>query len=148
MKRILYILSALLLTATSCQEEGNALLLQLAGEWHYTAEESGVTEDVWLSFAENGTFEIYQKIGEGPYWHVTGDFTLDPETAVLTGVYSDRYPWSWSYVIEVSRETLVMTAVELEGYSLTYTKEQIPAEVRDKSLPLTKSEDLATSRHL
>lgn len=148
MKRILYILAAVLLAATSCQKEGNSLLENLAGEWHYTAEESGVTEDVYLSFAENGTFEIYQKIGEGPYWHATGDFTLDLETSVLSGFYSDRYPWNYSYVIEVSSTTLVMKAVELEGYIQNYVREQIPAEVRDKSLPLTKSEDLAAPRHL
>lgn len=148
MKRILYILAAVLLTAISCQKEGNALWENLVGEWHYTAEESGVAEDVYISFAENGSFEIYQKIGEGPYWHVTGEFALDRETSVLSGFYSDRYPWSYSYVIEVSSTTLVMKAVELEGYIQNYVREQIPAEVRDKSLPLTKAEDLADPRHL
>ena len=33
-----------------------------------------------------------------------------------------------------------MTPVELEGYFVTYTKENIPSEVREKSLPLTKAE--------
>ncbi len=141
MKKTIYtILAALLLTATGCEKTADRLIDTLAGDWHYTAEENGVAEDIWLSFAETGTFEIYQKIGEGPYWHSTGEYTADPATGILTGVYSDRYPWKYSYKVEVGSGTLQMTAVELEGHTVTYTRETIPAEVRDKSVPLTKAD--------
>ena len=142
MKRIIYIfaLIATVLLAPSCQKEGDRLVDNLVGDWHYTAEESGVKEDVWIAFAADGTFSMYQKVGDGPYWLSTGEYELDPQTKVLKGVYSDRYPWKYSYKITVSAKTLVMTAVELEGYSLTCARETIPAEVADKSLPLTKSE--------
>lgn len=141
MKRTLYILtSILILLATACEEIGSSFVDKIVGDWHYTATESGITEDIWLTFAADGTFEMYQKIGEGPYWHSTGEFTADSETKILTGVYSDRYPWKYSYRIDVDSGTLQMTAVEAESYSVTYTRETIPADVRDKSLPLTKSE--------
>lgn len=122
------------------------MVAQLAGEWHYAGEENGVAEDIWVSFAEDGTFEMYQKIGEGPYWLTKGEFELDPETKVLSGVYSDRYPWKYSYKVSISDKTLTMSAVELEGYTVIYGKERIPVEVRQKSLPLTKSE--AVERYL
>lgn len=143
MKRITYILTAIasLLLTASCQKASDHLLDSLTGDWHYTGEESGVEEDIWVSFAENGTFEMYQKIGEGAWWYSTGEFTADSETKTLTGIYSDRYPWKYSYRIDVDAKTLQMTAVELDGYTVTYTREAIPAEVRDKALPLTKSEN-------
>ena len=114
----------------------------IVGDWHYSAEESGVKEDIWISFAADGTFGMYQKIGEGPYWFSEGEYSLDAETKVLSGVYSDRYPWKYSYKVSISDRTLVMTAVELETYVVTYEKAEIPVEVRQKSLPLTKSESV------
>ena len=141
MKRTIYtILAALLLTATGCEKPADRLIDKIVGEWHYTAEENGVAEDVWLSFGADGTFEIYQKIGEGPYWHSTGEYTADPATGILIGVYSDRYPWKYSYKVEAGTGTLQMSAVEIEGHTVTYTRETIPAEVRDKSVPLTKAD--------
>ena len=144
MKRIFYIFAAaaVLFLAASCQKEADRMVAKLAGEWHYTAEENGVTEDIWVSFSEDGTFEMYQKIGDGPYWHSEGEYSLDAETKVLSGVYSDRYPWKYSYKVSISDKTLIMTAVELETYVVTYEKAEIPVEVRQKSLPLTKSESV------
>ena len=144
MKKIVYIfaaVAALILTA-SCQKEAGRLMDDIVGDWHYSVEESGVKEDIWISFAADGTFGMYQKIGEGPYWFSEGEYSLDAETKVLSGVYSDRYPWKYSYKVSISDRTLVMTAVELETYVVTYEKAEIPVEVRQKSLPLTKSESV------
>lgn len=148
MKKIVYIfaaVTALILTA-SCQKEAGRLMDDIVGDWHYSAEESGVKEDIWISFAADGTFGMYQKIGEGPYWFSTGEYTLDAESDILSGVYSDRYPWKYSYKVKAGSGSLVMTAVEEESYSVTYTREAVPAEVVAKALPLTKSESV--ERHL
>lgn len=144
MKKVLYIVAAAvaLLFCASCQKESDAMTAKLAADWHYTAEENGVKEDVWISFTADGAFEMFQKVGDGPYWYTQGEYALDPETKVLSGVYSDRYPWKYSYKVSISDKTLEMAAVELEGYKLTYNKETIPAQVREKSLPLTKSEQV------
>lgn len=141
MKKILYILTAIaaLLFASSCEKE-SGVLNQLAGDWHCTMVESGVTQDVYLSLGADGQFEMYQKTGDGPYWYSTGKYTLDAEAMVLSGMYSDKYPWKYSYKVAVSASSLEMTAVENEAYVVSYSKETIPAEVRAKSLPLTKSE--------
>lgn len=139
MKKIIYVIATILLAA-SCQEKADKVVDQIAGEWHYTNSESEVNEDVYVSFATDGSFELYQKIGDGAYWYSEGTFTLDAETMVLTGVYTDRYPWKYSYKVTVNDRTLTLSAMELEGYSTTYTRETIPAQVRKMSLPLTKSE--------
>lgn len=133
-------MAAALVAAVSCQKDGDRVLEQISGEWHYSATESGVAEDVYVAFSEDGTFEIYQKIGEGPYWYSTGDYKLDAESMVLSGVYTDRYPWKYTYKVSVSDKTLTMTAVEQDGHSVTYARESIPVQVRQMSLPLTKSE--------
>ena len=142
MKKLIFIFASIALFLTvSCQEKlGKAF--PFSGDWHYTAEENGVVEDVWVSFNEDGTFEMFQMIGDGPYWYSTGEFEYDSKTEILKGIYSDRYPWKYEYSISVSGGTLVMTAVGLENYSVTYTKGTIPAEVREKSLPLTKAESV------
>lgn len=145
MKKILYMIAAAaaLLLGTSCQKDSDALTAKLAADWHYTAQENGVTEEVWISFTADGTFEMFQKIGDGPYWYTKGEYVLDSKTKVLSGIYSDRYPWKYSYKVSISDKTLEMAAVEHEGYKLTYAKETIPAQVREKSLSLTKSEPVA-----
>ena len=142
MKKILYMIAAaaVLLLGTSCQKDSDAMTAKLAADWHYTAQENGVAEEVWISFTADGTFEMFQKIGDGPYWYTKGEYALDSKTKVLSGIYSDRYPWKYSYKVSISDKTLEMAAVELEDYKLTYAKETIPAQVREKSLPLTKSE--------
>lgn len=144
MKKILYMIAAaaVLLLGTSCQKDSDALTAKLAADWHYTAQENGVAEEVWISFTADGTFEMFQKIGDGPYWYTKGEYALDSKTKVLSGIYSDRYPWKYSYKVSINDKTLEMAAVELEDYKLTYAKETIPAQVREKSLPLTKSESV------
>ena len=142
MKKIFYIFAVLLFMCTGCAKDGERIVNQLAGDWHYTAEESGVKEDVWISFTEDNTFEMYQRVGDGAYWYSRGDFEYDVDSKILSGVYSDRYPWKYTYRISVSDRTLEMKAVEIETHVMTYTRESIPADVRDKSLPLTKSEDI------
>lgn len=144
MKKILYMIAAaaVLLLGTSCQKDSDALTAKLAADWHYTAQENGVAEEVWISFTADGTFEMFQKIGDGPYWYTKGEYALDSKTKVLSGIYSDRYPWKYSYKVSISDKTLVMTAVELETYVVTYEKAEILVEVRQKSLPLTKSESV------
>ena len=142
MKRLIFIFAILaLFVATGC-EKNAAQSYDFLGDRHYSATENAVAEDIWVSFFADGTFEMYQKVGEGPYWYSHGEFAFDATADVLTGVYSDRYDWKYSYVVSVSGSTMVMKAVEVENYSVTYTKETVPAEVKEKSLPLTKSESV------
>lgn len=142
MKKILYIFAFVfaILLAPACQKGGDQLVDELVGDWHCTMQESGVQTDIYLGFAADGTFQMYQKTGDGPYWASAGEYTVDAESKVLSGVYSDRYPWKYSYRISVDARSLTMTAVELDTYVVKYERTSIPEAVREKSLPLTKSE--------
>lgn len=144
MKRIIYILTAIatMILSASCQKDTDRLLDTLVGDWHYSAEESGVKEDIWISFTADGTFQLYQKVGDGPYWLSTGEFTLDSQAKLLTGVYSDRYPWKYSYKIAVGAKSLTLAAVELDTYIMVCDRATVPAEVSEKALPLTKAESI------
>ncbi|MBQ8838001.1 MAG: hypothetical protein IJ005_01635 [Bacteroidales bacterium] len=148
MKKIIYLIAAAFIAAVGCQSEHDRMVEQLVGDWHFAGEESGVKEDIWLSFSADGGFELYQKIGEGPYWLSTGEFTLDADKMVLSGLYSDRYPWKYDYKVSIGSDSLVMTAVGVEDYSVTYGRESIPASVRNMSLPLTKSDSDSGERYL
>ena len=49
-----------------CKKDGGKSLDQtILGEWHSTS--ISVNGDIYLSFSEDKTYELYQKIGEGRY---------------------------------------------------------------------------------
>ena len=112
---------------------------QLVGDWHYSGTEQGAEVDVWIAFSADKTFDMYQRIGTGAYWHTTGKYKLNEN--VLSGVYSDKYPWKYEYSVKLYDATLVLTAEGVENYSVSYKRENIPAQVREKSLELTKSSE-------
>lgn len=142
MKKIIYMMAALLLLTAGCQKDNARLAEQIVGEWHFSATEQGIEEDVYIGFSADGTFEMYQKVGEGAHWYAAGEYSFDIDEGILSGIYSDRYPWKYDYRIAFEGNTLVMTAVQLETYSVTYVRESIPDAVRDRSLPLTRSESV------
>ena len=137
--KILFILSSFIMAA-GCQSEGARYVDQLVGDWCYEGNEGGVQETVWLSFSEDRTFEMFQKIGDGAYRSVSGVFGVDAAKKTISGIYEDNYPWKYDYGFSVEGDVLVLTAVQLESYKVTYRRRTIPAEVRAMSIPLTKSD--------
>ena len=141
MKRVIFrmfLAVAAVVLSMGCQSEGQKYLEQIVGEWHHRGVESGVQEDVWIAFSQDMTFELYQKIGEGVHRSITGRYSLNADNKTISGLYEDNYPWKYDYKFEVNGNTLVLTAVS-DTYSVTYTREAIPGEVRQMSLPLVKS---------
>ena len=88
MKRLLYILSAILVISGCGKTDGNDkpdLKSQLCGDWQSTT--LSVSGKVYLSFNGAGTFEMYQMIGEGAYRLYRGTWNLEED--ILTGKYND-----------------------------------------------------------
>lgn len=142
MKRILYniiMAAAVLFLAVGCQKESERVKEMLVGDWHYSGTEQGVAEDVWLCFSADGTFDMYQKLGDGVHWHSTGRYTIDVDKKVISGSYSDKTPWRYDYKYSLSGSSLVMKAVQLESYSVSYSKGTVPSEVLETALELTKA---------
>lgn len=136
MKRILLIISAVLILA-SCGKDGKKKTTAdyLYGEWHSTS--ISVTGDVYISFTDDMKFEMFQKIGEGAYrlyrgsWNVEGD--------LLTGRYNDGEDWAAAYTVTVDDRSLTMISTNDAAEKSTYTRTEIPEDVRNSSETVVKS---------
>lgn len=139
MKKILYIISALMLMV-SCGEKGGkqpelTLEQKLCTEWHSTT--LSLDADIYLSFEENNTFELYQKIVEGAYRLYRGTWNLEED--ILTGKYNDGEDWAAAYQISIEGETLTMTSKNDAAEVSVYKKAEIPSNVKEGSETIVKS---------
>lgn len=145
MKKYIYkifTIFVLIAAAVSCKSDEMRSKEDLVGDWHYAGTENGVAMDIWLSLNLDDTFEMYQMVGEGAYWKSTGKYTADIETGIISGRYSDKTPWAHDYEFSVNGSVLTLTAVDTPSYTTTYKRETVPAEVKEKSLDLTKSSEM------
>ena len=139
-KLALLLAGALALLITGCkpdEPEGNGGATGkagIAGQWVLSAfttksvDVAGTKVDVYLDFVSDGSFTIYQQIGQGWYSKFTG--TWDYDGVVLSGTYSDGKQWGSLYNVSVTAETLVLTTVSgKEEY--TYKSTTIPENVKN-----------------
>lgn len=134
MKRIIMLLTliSMLFMGTGCKKD--KLQANVIGEWHCSVEEC----DIYLAFSPDGTFELYQKLGEGRYCQYNGTWNADKD--VLSGNYNDGTPWGSSYEVKSEgSDKLVFTATNGSSEVNTYVRETIPEEVRKESLVTVKS---------
>ena len=129
--------AAAVLAFAACSNPEDEKMEIIAGEWHYTTTESGVQIDVYLGLYADYTFDLYQKIGDGPHYLYKGKYQFDGQ--VLTGVYTDYTPWAHDYKVTRSGNSLTLTSVASPDYSVTYTKESIPQTVKTHYMPATKA---------
>ena len=108
----------------SCEKQGDAALSTVVGEWYYETTESEVPVQIYISFAKDKTFELFQKVGEGAFRRYTGTYSLDGD--VLSGAYSDKTLWKESYVVSRNGDILTLTGAE----TVSYVKKTIPATIR------------------
>lgn len=145
MKRILYIIAAALMVI-SCGDKKNGgntteltLEQKLYGEWHST--KLAIDADIYISFMENGKFEMYQQIGEGAHRVFRGTWNLEDD--LLTGKYNDGEEWAAAYRISVEDKTLTMTSANDAAEVSRFAQTQIPADVKEGSVIVVKSEEPA-----
>ena len=140
MKKIVFFISALMIMV-SCGEKGGkqpelTLEQKLCTEWHSTVMPLDGA-DIYLSFGEDNTFELYQKIVEGAYRLYRGTWNLEED--MLTGKYNDGEDWAAAYQISIDGETLTMTSKNDAAEVSVYVKAEIPANVKDGSETIVKS---------
>lgn len=130
MKKILYILTALLILAGCGKEGGEEDKAQLdkliCGEWHSTS--LSVKADIYLSFTEDKKFEMYQQIGQGAYRLYRGTWNVEED--ILTGKYNDGENWAASYTLEIEGTKMTMTSKNDAEEVSRYEKKSIPEEVK------------------
>ena len=136
MKKSLYILSAvLLLMLGSCAKEADHAIV---GQWNLTdmelhtksAQIGDQTIDVYIDFKKDGTYEMYQMIGQGRYQYFKGAYKIAGE--LLSGNYIELNSirnWGNSYNIQVNKDELIMTATINSSDVYNYTRCTIPEDV-------------------
>ena len=131
--------AALLLVACGEKNGGNKTKLtleeQLYGEWHST--KLAIDADIYISFTEDGKFEMYQQIGEGAYRLFRGTWNLEED--LLTGKYNDGEDWAAAYTVAISGKTLTLISENDAAEESQFAKAAIPAEVKDGCVVEVKS---------
>lgn len=114
------------------------LASNITGEWHCTV--SDIEAEIYLALTSDKTFELYQKVGEGAFRLYKGAWTLDEDTAMLTGKYNDGNPWGSGYAVTLSEDRNSMTLTPSEGSEKqTYSRKVIPSEVKEGCVVVVKS---------
>ena len=124
---------------TSCRKE-MTLEEKMVGHWHCPAV--SVDAEIYVTFDAEGTFALYQQIGEGAFRLYNGRWELAGTS--LSGRYNDGTPWGASYeVVSPDDNTLTLTA---EGVSETYRRiaDGIPEEVLASCVTVVRSADAVT----
>lgn len=111
---VLFFAVAALCTLSSCKKDAD-VSGSIVGEWELSyvdfvtrsALVGDETVTVYLSFAGDGTFALYQIIGEGRAASFSGTWRLSED--ILSGAYSDGTKWSSSYEVSVEKDRLTLT---------------------------------------
>ncbi|MBR3827584.1 MAG: lipocalin family protein [Alistipes sp.] len=153
MRRLIYAMVALAIVglAAGCNKnkedegpKGDNRDMRLVGSWHCTAEE--FSTEVYVAFTEDGAFDLYQRLGEGRYRFYDGTWQYDGTT--LTGTYSDATAWGDSYTVAYLDDNTMTLTTTLTEETMTYTREEIPAEVIQESITLRSETDSCDVRFL
>ncbi len=124
--KILFAAAAVLALA-SCVKSEEALVKDLAGDWYYETVEADVPVQVYVSFAKDMTFQLFQKVGDGAFRRYTGTYTFDG--TLLDGVYSDKASWKEAKNVTIDGDVLTAVGV-VTGETVTYVRKLVPATVR------------------
>ena len=135
MKKILSIIAVAILFAAACHKEpAKSKTPAIVGEWQLTSIEvksvdySGQTVNVYLSFAEDGSFALYQMIGKGRFYKYSGTWAISGN--ILSGKYASGKDWASTYSFSVGGEILTLVS-EISGETDIYQKVGIPESVKE-----------------
>lgn len=106
----------------------------ICGEWMLTKLSDRDTEIlVYISFNEDSSFDLYQKVYNVVWLHYTGTFTLNGTT--LSGVYSDGKAWAASYSVAYtdSPKRIRLTNATDNADVAIYTEQSIPEYIVDEA---------------
>lgn len=101
--------------------------------------------DIYVSFNDNGTFDLYQRLYSPVYEHLTGSWTLNE--GLLSGTYEDGEPWHADYnvLIRSTGNEMILTATYNADDKATYVRAEIPDEILSGDLSLKSEGNAATA---
>lgn len=134
--KFLSLVALSLVLLTGCKK-GKKDSNPVVGEWHLVSwNEEAPTFDVYVSFASDGSFEIYQQVWSFDYELFTGTYTVDGDT--LKGSYADGSKWATDYKFAKSDKTL--TLKDSSNVNSVYEKCTIPEEIVNEATTTRSSE--------
>lgn len=134
MKRIVlssFVALTVILTIGCRKEEAPDYSSKIVGEWKCSPEEFDA--EIYVCFEKGGTFELFQKIGEGRHRRYSGTWVMNGRT--LSGFYSEGTEWGSTYIVDfIDVNTITLTAQNGSEEVFTYFKESVPSDVREGSV--------------
>ena len=130
---------SVLAAAVSCNKiKGPVVAESIVAEWHLVSV-SGQSSapEIYVNFAQDLSFELYQKIGEGRYRKYTGSYSVTE--SLVSGTYSDGEKWGTDYEASFDGDNLVLTAQNGSAEVCTYEKKALPDTDKADAILVTKS---------
>lgn len=116
------------------QEEG--LKEMVCGEWHTTIPSADA--ELYVEFASDGSFELYQKVGEGSFRLYRGKWELKDD--IISGKYNDGIDWASTYKVQMAgKDSMNWTSQNDAAEKTTYSRTVIPEEVKESRVNIVKS---------
>lgn len=125
-------MSLLALVLTACGEKETPKTIEDSlcdNDWHATVLPLE-NADIYLDFYREGTFLMYQKIGEGGHTVFTGTWDLNDN--ILSGKYSGGEDWAASYEIVMNDKFLTLTSRNDAAEESVFEVCTIPEDVRNR----------------
>ena len=134
----LVVLSLVLMTACKNKDNNRGDNDAVVGEWVLVSWNEETPEfNVYISFAADGSFAIYQQVWSLDYELFAGTYTTSGDT--LKGTYADGSKWASEYKFAKSDNTL--TLVDSADVTSVYEKCTIPEEIIAEATT-TRSEEV------
>ncbi|MEG0498359.1 MAG: lipocalin family protein [Alistipes sp.] len=140
-----FLMAALVTLLTGCgKNDEPSPIAPIAGQWQLTAwaANSEFPKGVYLEIQPDYTFNLYQDLAGQGYQKLTGTFTYDLTTQLITGVYTDGTAWLGSYTIsEITATTMkwkLGSTTEVSTYTRTVISETITNQTRATTTPDTR----------
>lgn len=129
-----------LLTIAGCKKEEPVLTLsqKLCAEWR--GNELSIDAAIYMKFASDGTFELYQKMSSEEFELRRGTWTLTGD--ILSGKYNDQEAWSTSYKISVENDRLTMVSQDEGSETNIYVRSEIPGYIKENCSVVVRSVSL------
>lgn len=138
MKKIeyLWIVLVALFATTGCSGSSDddpvpaPAAFSVTGEWKLVSWSTLSAADIYASFDEAGTFELYQRLYTPEYRYLHGTYTY--VKSVLDGVYSDAVAWGSAYRVSFNADgsQMTLTAEQDTADVSVFARTMIPDEVR------------------
>lgn len=136
MKRLVICLTAILFALVSCGEKDSSKKsskTNVEGQWQLMdalfSTKSAVIGDetitVYIEFVKDGSFSMWQQLGEGRFHTYTGTWSLSDN--ILTGKYSDGKSWGSGYSVSIDGDKLTMESLPDASDVFVYSRCTIPS---------------------